>query len=87
MIKGKTKNGFEYEIDPDVFDDWKLLRKIRAIDRGDEGMAVDVAETILGAEQLELLENHIEKENGKVPITIIMAELEEIFETCNPAKN
>lgn len=87
MIKGKTKNGFEFEVDPDVFDDWKLLRKIRAIDKGDGQMAVDVAETVLGEEQLDALEDHIEKEHGKVTITNIMAELEEIFEACNPAKN
>lgn len=87
MIKGKTTSGFSFEIDPEAFNDWRLLRKIRAVDKGEGQMAADVAEAILGSEQLELLENHIEKEHGKVTITDMMVELEEIIESCEPGKN
>lgn len=87
MIKGTTASGFEFEVDPNVFDDWMLLKKIRAIDNGNGQLAVDVAQTILGDEQLDRLENHVAKKNGKVRVTDIMVELEKIFEACDSGKN
>ncbi|MDO4393105.1 MAG: hypothetical protein Q4C80_01660 [Bacillota bacterium] len=55
MIKGTTKTGFEFEIDENVFDDWELVEAFREIERGDDGLIVDVVEQILGIEQKNAL--------------------------------
>ena len=86
MIKGKTKSGFEFEIDENVFDDWELLKNIRAIDKGESSLVVDVVETILG-EQAEALESHLKEMHGKVTITAMEEELEAIFEASDSSKN
>ena len=87
MEKGKTKSGFEFEVDPGVFDDWELLEKLNAIDKGESNLAVDVANAVLGKEQMDALKEHIKAEKGKVSITDMMGALEEIFEACGSAKN
>lgn len=86
MEKGKTKSGFEFEIDPMVFDDWEMLEKLNAIDKGDTNLVVDVARAVLGLEQLDALKEHIKAEKGRVSISDMVAALEEIFEACS-AKN
>jgi hypothetical protein len=86
MEKGKTTTGFEFTINPDVFDDWEMLEKLNAIDKGDTNLVVDVAREVLGIEQLDALKAHIKADKGKVSITDMMAALEEIFEACS-AKN
>lgn len=87
MEKGKTKSGFEFEIDPTVFDDWEILEKLNAIDKGDTNLVVDVAREVLGTEQLNALKEHIRADKGKISITDMVAHLEEVFEACNSAKN
>lgn len=88
MEKGKTKTGFEFEIDPEVFDDWEMLEKLNAIDKGNTNLAVDVAKEVLGEEQLNALKEHIKKDNGgKVSITNMVETLGEIFEACGSSKN
>lgn len=86
MIKGNTKSGFEFEIDENVFDDWELVEKFRAIEKGEDSLVVDVVEQILGIEQKERLKNFIRDKNGKVSARKMETELEEIFEACQ-AKN
>ena len=86
MIKGNTKSGFEFEIDENVFDDWELIEKFRAIEKGEDSLVVDVIEQILGIEQKERLKEFIRDKNGKVSASGMEMELEEIFEACQ-AKN
>ena len=88
MEKGKTKTGFEFAIDPEVFDDWEMLEKLNAIDKGNTNLAVDVANEVLGEEQLNALKEHIKEMNGgKVSITNMVEALGEIFEACGTSKN
>lgn len=86
MVKGNTKSGFEFEIDENVFDDWELVEKFRAIEKGEDSLVVDVVEQILGIDQKERLKNFIRDKNGKVSVMKMETELEEIFEACQ-AKN
>lgn len=85
MEKGKTKSGFEFEIDESVFDDWDLLERLNAIDKGNTAIVVDVAQDVLGADQLERLKDHLRADTGKLTITSMSDALGEIFEAC--AKN
>ncbi len=86
MIEGKTKNGFEFVITENASDDWELLKAIRKCN-DDASYVVDVAERLLGAEQLESLEEFIRANDGKVTVTAINAALEEILESAAELKN
>ena len=87
MEKGKTKSGFEFAVDPAVFDDWEILEKLNDIDNGNSALMVDVARQVLGQEQLDALKEHVREEHGKVSITAMGEALGEIFEACNTSKN
>ena len=87
MEKGKTKSGFEFEVDAGVFDDWEILEKLNEIDNGNSSLMVDVARQVLGQEQLDALKEHVREEHGKVSITAMGEALGEIFEACNTSKN
>ena len=87
MEKGTTKSGFQFEIDESVFDDWDLLERLNAIDKGDTAIVVDVARDVLGTDQLERLKDHLRAESGKLTITAMTDALGEIFEACAAAKN
>ena len=87
MEKGKTKSGFEFEIDENVFDDWDMLERLNAIDKGEATNVVDVARDVLGDEQLERLKEHLRDENGRLTITVMTEALGEIFEACSAKKS
>ena len=88
MIKGKTKTGFEFTIDPEVFNDWEILETLYDIDEGNSQLAVKVARKILGKNQLEALKEHIKAENGgKATIEAMSEALQDIFEACDSSKN
>lgn len=92
MIKGKTKSGFEYAINEQVFASYdyaKIVKKIndakRLTDQEKIGIAnaeltVSVTELILGSEQAEALEEHIRQssEDGLVSMQAIAEEINEI---------
>lgn len=82
----KTKTGFEYEIKEENLDNWDLLKGLREIDKGNEQYIVDVLPLLLGKEQAERLEEHVRKD-GKVKVTDILAEFEDIMSSKNEAKN
>lgn len=88
MIKGTTKSGFEFTIDPEVFNDWEILETLYDIDEGNSQLAVKVARSVLGTDQLEGLKEHIKAENGgKATIEAMGDALQEIFEACDSSKN
>lgn len=87
MIKGNTSTGFEYEIDETKLDDWELLESFNRIDKGETGIFVDVANMLLGAEQMERLKEHVKKSEGRVSISGMIAELSSIFEETTAIKN
>lgn len=87
MIKGNTSTGFEYEIDETKLDDWELLESFNRIDKGETGIFVDVANMLLGAEQMERLKEHVKKSEGRVSISGMIAELSSIFEETTKVKN
>lgn len=84
-MKVKLNDGFEVNIEEKHLNDWKLLKLIRGIDKGDESLAVDVMEILLGSD-LEALENHLEAD-GVVPINAMGEALREIVEAASELKN
>ena len=82
----KLKDGFEVEIDEKHLNDWKLLKLIRGIDRGDASLSVDVMEILLGKEGLEKLEEHLAVD-GITPIDAMGDALGEMIEAASKLKN
>ena len=85
-MKVKLSDGFEVSIDERHLNDWKLLKLIRGIDKGDASLTVDVMELLLGEESLEKLEKHIEVD-GFVSIDAMGNALSEIVEAAAELKN
>lgn len=83
----KLKDGFEVEIDETHLNDWKLLKLIRGIDKGDASLTVDVMEILLGGEEgLERLEEHLAVD-GITTIDAMALALNEIIEAAAELKN
>lgn len=82
-MKVTTKSGFEWDIDPDNFNDWEMLEAFYDMDR-DPRATVAVARTILGQEGLNALKEHLRTEKGKVPMDRMMDELTELLNNANP---
>lgn len=86
-MKVKLKDDFEVTIDENCLDDWRLLKLIRGIDKGDGALAVDIMQILLGGEDgLERLEEHLEVD-GKVTVSVMNDALAEIIEAASELKN
>lgn len=86
-MKVSLKDGFEVNVEDKHLDDWKLLKLLRGIDKGDASLSVDVLEILLGGEEeLEKLEEHIE-EDGFISINAMGDALREIIEAAAELKN
>ena len=86
-MKVKMNDGFEVNIEEKHLNDWKLLKLIRGIDKGDASLTVDVMEILLGGPaELEKLENHLE-EDGFISIDTTGEALREIVEAASELKN
>ena len=87
MIEGKTKSGFEYKLDEDVFDDYELLQNISELSNGNDIFFVPVVRQLLGEEQEKRLKEFLRERDGKVKTTAMTAEVVEIMQNSKSAKN
>ena len=85
MIKGKLESGFEYEIDEAILGDWKMLKLLRGIDKGNASLIVDVVDMLFG-DDVDKLEAHLEKD-GKLTVEAMVEAVTEIFEQHTETKN
>lgn len=51
MIRGKITNGFEFEVEEDLMDDYEFLETLCEIDNGNASLIPAVATQLLGVEQ------------------------------------
>lgn len=86
MIKGKTKSGFEFEIDEANVNDYRLLKLIAQAETNKMAIA-DIVSRLFGEEQEERLLKHLEDENGRVNLELVDAEIAEIFLKVREVKN
>lgn len=82
MISGKTKSGFEYEIDETVMDDMRFL-EIAAKADDDIFSYLKFVEGLLGADQKEKLYKHLEDNYGRASMEKFQIEMTDIFENGN----
>lgn len=87
MIEGKTKSGFEFEIEEEVFDDYELLETLVEADNGDNMAIFKAIGLILSKDQKDRLKEHVRNEKGKVPASAMVAELMDIMEVSDSGKN
>ena len=84
MVKGKTKSGFAFEIDPEQVNDMEFLERLGTASDDITKMPKVMTE-ILGAEQRAKMYDHLRNENGKVPIDKAMDLFQEILTIANEA--
>lgn len=84
-ITGKTKTGFEYNIDKKMLNDYELLEEIDNIGKSPL-IIIKLLKRLLKEEQLEKLKEHIRNEEGIVPIDKMEKELIDIFDGINEIK-
>lgn len=87
MLSGRTKSGFEFEIDNDILDDWELLECFREIDRGNEDYIVDAAKQLLGDEQYGKLKDFVREKYGRVKASVMADEIVDIMNHSKEGKN
>lgn len=85
VITGKTKTGFEYEIDKKILNDYEFLEEIDNIGKNPL-IIIKLLKRLLKEEQLEKLKEHIRNEEGIVPIDKMEKELTDIFDGINEIK-
>lgn len=78
IIKGTTKSGFNYQIDPDIFFDMEFWDKMAETD-DNPFLLPKVISIALGEEQKENLYNFCRDKSGKVPINKVVGVIKEIF--------
>jgi len=83
----KTKSGFEYEIDPEVFDNMELVDALDEADGGNHLALSRVCLLILGSDKKKELYDHVRTESGKVPIEAVTNEIVEIISGFKEGKN
>lgn len=87
MLTGKTKSGFEFEIDEEILDDYDFLELLCRIDEGESALVIKMVDRLLGAEQKEKLKNHVKTETGRVSAKRLLEETMEIFNATKEGKN
>ena len=85
VITGKTKTGFEYEIDKKILNDYEFLEEIDNIGKNPL-IIIKLLKRLLKEEQLEKLKEHIRNEEGIVPLDKMEKELTDIFDGINELK-
>jgi len=94
MVKGKTKSGIKFQLDERIKDDARFLFYIAKMQNKDVSIEESSAATmgvlklIFGSDEgvLQFMDAVASANNGVCDITIMMTELNEMFEALN-AKN
>lgn len=79
MLKGKTKTGFEYEFDENLFKDYELVEMLAEVD--DNPLVLPQIFKKLIGDRVKDLKDHVRDENGVVDIDKMVIEFEDIIST------
>ena len=86
-MKLTLKDGFEVNVNDNCMNDWNFLVMLRKVDKGDYGLIVDVAETLLGGEEeVGTLAAHLAVD-GVTPADAMGEALLEIMTSIRELKN
>lgn len=90
MINGKTKSGFEFELEDDALNDMELLEDLAKIDEGGKESIVGMPKVLvrlLGEDGKQRLYNHVRNEKGRVTVDAVLAEFEDVLNASKTLKN
>lgn len=82
MIKGTTKSGFAYSVDPEVVRDMEFV-ELAAAARKDGLLLPEIITMVLGDKQKKKLYDHIKKEHKRVLVDYVNDDFTEILESIN----
>ena len=86
QLKGKTKDGFAYTIDPEVMNDMEFLENLAEVDENPAKLP-NLITNVLGQEQKKELYDHYRDENGRVPVDAISNAFVEMLKSSSQGKN
>lgn len=82
MVKGTTKTGFKFSIDPDAIKDMEFIELAAAAE--ENGLLLPkMIEKVLGTQQKKKLYDHVRNSKGRVMVDDINDEIKEIFDSLN----
>ena len=88
MITGKSKNGFEFEIDEKNLNDFRMIRMLARASKDDDiTLYSEAMEKIFGEEQFEKMLEFLADDKGRVPIESIRELFTDICESVKELKN
>lgn len=82
MIKGTTKSGFKFQIDPADVNDMEFIEVLADLESDITKLPRAIV-MALGADQKKKLYGHVRTENGKVPVDAVMELFDEILTIAN----
>lgn len=85
MIKGKTKSGFEFEINEEQLNDYRFLKEVARVEDNPLRFPF-LLEKMLSEDQEERLMKHLEDDKGRVDPDKVMEEVKDIFQSTNELK-
>ena len=85
MLKGKTKSGFEFEVEDEQLNNFELIEVLADVDVNPL-LLPKLVKMLLGNDQKNRLLDHLRTEKGIVPLDAISTEIMEIFQS-GQAKN
>ena len=75
MLTGKTKTGFEFELDEEAKDDMEFLDALVDFTKGNKARFPELVSIFFGEEQKRKLYEHCRSENGRVLASKVEIEL------------
>ena len=86
-MKVKLSDGFEVTVNENNLEDWRFLKLLRKVDKGESGLIVDIAEMLLGGEEeVDKLAEHFEKD-GKQSSEDMINAITEVITAVGELKN
>ena len=85
-FKGTTAGGFEYKIEASRFDDMEFMEMLAESSDDDPLALTKIMTKLLGKKQKKRLYEHLRNEDGIVPVTGVVAELNDIFSQIKAIK-
>ena len=84
MITRETKSGFKFSVDAEAVKDMEFLELVGEAETNPTKLG-KMYECLLGKDQKKKLYDHVRNNNGRVPIDLIKAESDDIFDAINNA--
>lgn len=79
-MKGKLKNGFEFEVDENALDNMELIDAMADAQEDNPAMFSKAVLLLLGKDQRKKLYDHLRDKSGRVSIEAVTNSFVEIFE-------